>query len=160
VAVPDNKRTKLAIYIRTYIQKHLSLQDVKGGAIFAPTLSHVINKTRVVGSRVDGSNRPQTTNTIHVGPTICLGGTHVRDPCGFMRYSCGTHIRWDPHILVCGAHNSIEWDFRAIFAPRLSHIINKTRSVGSRVDGSNRPQTTNIAHAGPTICLGGTHVDS
>jgi hypothetical protein len=79
----------------------------KRGAIFAPTLSHIINKTGAVGSRVDGSDYPQTKNIVHAGPTICLGGTHVRDPHGFMRYSRETHIRWDTHILICGAHNSI-----------------------------------------------------
>jgi hypothetical protein len=76
---------------------HQSLQDLKWG-LFAPTLSHVINKTRAVGSCVDGSDYPQVL--FHAGPTICLGGTHVRDPHGFMRYSYGTHIRWDPHIFV------------------------------------------------------------
>jgi hypothetical protein len=35
-------------------------------------------------SRVDGSDYPLTKNTVRVGPTICLGGTHVRDPHGFM----------------------------------------------------------------------------
>jgi hypothetical protein len=29
--------------------------------------------------------------TVHAGPTVRLGGAHVRDPCGLMRYSYGTH---------------------------------------------------------------------
>jgi hypothetical protein len=73
---------------------------VGGGGIFAPTLSHVINKTRAVGSGVDGSDQPQVL--FHAGPTICLGGTHVRDPHGFVRYSYGTHT-----FLFCGTHNFI-----------------------------------------------------
>jgi hypothetical protein len=60
------------------------LRRPKGGAIFAPTLSHVVNKTRAVRSHVDGSNHPQITNIVHAGPTIRLGGTHVRD--------AGTHV--------------------------------------------------------------------
>jgi hypothetical protein len=61
----------------TRVTKTLIFTRPKRGTTFAPTLSHVINKTRVVGSRVDGSNPPQTTNIVHAGRTICLGGTHV-----------------------------------------------------------------------------------
>jgi hypothetical protein len=73
------------IYISTCIAKEMYLEKTtsnmkrmstftrtKRGAIFAPTMSHVINKTTVVGSRVDGSDNPHTTNTVHkTGPTIC-----------------------------------------------------------------------------------------
>jgi hypothetical protein len=31
----------------------------------------------------------------------------VQDPRGFMRYSCGTHIKCDPHVVVRVAHGSI-----------------------------------------------------
>jgi hypothetical protein len=47
-------------------------------------LRHVIKKRWAVVSRIDGSDHPQATNNIHVGPTICLGGTHVRGPRGFI----------------------------------------------------------------------------
>jgi hypothetical protein len=39
-----------------------------------------------------------STDTAHVGPTLCLGGAHTRDPRGFMRYSYRTPVRWNPHI--------------------------------------------------------------
>jgi hypothetical protein len=54
------------------------------------------------------------TKAVHAGPTVCLGGTHMRDQHGFMRYSYGTHIRWDPHQVgpthfrFVGTHNSVE----------------------------------------------------
>jgi hypothetical protein len=69
------------------------------GGIFAPPLRHIIKKSLVVGSRIDGSDYP---HILFMRDPVCLGGTHVRDPCGFECYSCGTHIRWDPHILVWG----------------------------------------------------------
>jgi hypothetical protein len=59
-----------------FVPISVSLQDLKWG-IFAPTLSHIINQTRVVGSHVDGSDHPQATDTVHAGPTVCLGETHV-----------------------------------------------------------------------------------
>jgi hypothetical protein len=42
------------------------------------------------------------TDTVHAGPTVCLGGTHM-DSWVFVIY--GTRIRWDPHIFVCATHN-------------------------------------------------------
>jgi hypothetical protein len=73
-----------------------SLQDLKWGDFPLP-LCHIIEKTWAVGSRIDGSDNPHATNTVHVGPTVCLGGTHVDS----------WDIRVAPHILVRGAHNSI-----------------------------------------------------
>jgi hypothetical protein len=61
------------IFFSIYVSMNY-LQDLKGGN-FCP--SHVINETRAVGSRVDGSNHPQTTNIVHAGPIIYLCGTHV-----------------------------------------------------------------------------------
>jgi hypothetical protein len=52
--------------------RQLSLQDLKWG-IFAPTLSHVIDKTTVVGSRVDGSD-----------PTMRLG-SFTNKPSHFIK---------------------------------------------------------------------------
>jgi hypothetical protein len=70
--------------VRIVLSEHIFTRP-KSGAIFAPTLSHIINKTRAVGSRVDGSDFPHTKNIVHAGPTICLGGTPVRDTHGFIR---------------------------------------------------------------------------
>jgi hypothetical protein len=56
---------------------------------------------------MDSSDHPHTTNTVHVGTHNIFRW----DPRGFMRYSRGAHIRWDPHISVCGAHNSVKWYF-------------------------------------------------
>jgi hypothetical protein len=46
------------------------------------------------------------------------------------------------------------WDYHRGAESRVSVRENSVRF------SSNHPQTTNIVHAGPTICLGGTHVDS
>jgi hypothetical protein len=82
---------------------HLTRPKVGG---FLPS-RYATSSRWAAGSRINGSDHPQATNTIHVGPTLCLGGTHVRYPRGFMRYSWGTtsggtHTFWSvgPTILL------------------------------------------------------------
>jgi hypothetical protein len=96
-----------SIWVLQVVKLSTNLYRPKTGGNFAPPLRHIIKKSTVVGSRVDGSDHPQI---LFMRDPVRLCGTHMRDQCGFKWYSCGTHIRWDPHILVCGTHNSIEWD--------------------------------------------------
>jgi hypothetical protein len=44
-----------------------------------------------------------STDVVRAGPNL-FSGTHVRDPCGFKWYSCGTHTYslWDPQFYWVG----------------------------------------------------------
>jgi hypothetical protein len=67
----------------------------KMGKIFISQLHHVIKKRGAVGSCIDGSNHPHTTNTVHVGPTVCLGVTHMDSwDIRVGPTSGGTHTFW------------------------------------------------------------------
>jgi hypothetical protein len=98
---PVTRSAKL-IWYGAWVYRSISLQRPKVGG-FLP--SRYATSSR----KGEPSDRTLMTRIIHM-PQILFSGTHSmfrRDPRGFMRYSCGTHIRWDPHILVCRAHNSI-----------------------------------------------------
>jgi hypothetical protein len=99
-----------------------SLKDLKRGRFLSSYC--VIKKRRAVGSHIDGSNHSHTTDNGHTRPTICLGGTHVRGPRGFMIYLCGTHTFWfvGPTILLSEVSFSNKPKPWGIFAPPLPHL--------------------------------------
>jgi hypothetical protein len=66
----------------------------------------IINELRRTESRLI-TRQWLGPDTIDAGPTISLGGTHVRDPHGFTRYLYEPTVGGTHTFLVFGTHNSI-----------------------------------------------------